>query len=96
VKKGLLGSIFFLVALTLLLLTMPFILVTVALVLNIWLPQWAGFAIVVGLMIACAGLLALLGYRRMRRIRGPRKTISSMKDTAAALKRRDSNQPREH
>lgn len=95
VKKGLLGSIFFLIALTLLLLTMPFILVTIALVLDIWLPQWAGFAIVVGIMILSAGACAFLGYRRVRRIRGPRKTISSVKDTAAALKRRDADQPRE-
>ncbi len=92
VKKGLLGSVFFLIAVTLLLLTMPFILVTLALVIDIWLPQWAGFAIVVGAMVLGAGFFAFLGYRRVRRIRGPRRTISSVKDTAAALKRREPDQ----
>ena len=88
VKKGLLGSVFFLVALTLALLAMPFLLVTIALVIAIWLPQWAGFAIVFGLMILTAGACAYFGFRRMKRIRAPRRTISSVKDTAAALSRR--------
>ena len=96
VKKGLLGSIFFLVALTMALLLMPFLLVTIALVIAIWWPQWVGFLIVTGAMVVSAGLFAFLGFRRVRRIRGPRRTISSVKDTAAALTRRESDQPRLH
>jgi uncharacterized membrane protein YqjE len=103
VKKGLLGSIFFLVALTMLLLLMPFLLVTIALVIAIWWPQWAGFGIVTAAMLLAAALFGFLGFRRMRRIRGPRRTISSVRDTAAALKRREPDQqrrepdqPREH
>jgi uncharacterized membrane protein YqjE len=96
VKKGLQGSVFFLVALTLALLTMPFLLVTIALIISIWLPQSAGFGIVTAAMVVSAGLLGLLGWRRVRRIRGPRQTISSVKDTAAALKRREPDQPRRH
>jgi uncharacterized membrane protein YqjE len=88
VKKGLLGSVFFLVAITLALLTMPFLLVTIALVIAIWLPQSAGFGIVTGAMFLFAGLFGFLGFRRVRKIRGPRQTISSVKDTAAALKRK--------
>jgi len=49
---------------------------------------------VTGAMLLSAGLFAFLGFRRVRRIRGPRKTISSVKDTAAALKRREPDQPR--
>ncbi|HEY0807854.1 MAG TPA: phage holin family protein [Pseudonocardiaceae bacterium] len=94
VKKGVLGSIFFLIALTLALLLMPFLLVTIALVIAIWWPQWVGFLIVTGAMLLSAGLFAFLGFRRVRRIRGPRRTISSVKDTAAALKRREPDQPR--
>jgi hypothetical protein len=75
---------------------MPFILVTIALVLAIWWPQWAGFLIVTGVMILSAGLFGFLGFRRVRRIRGPRQTISSVKDTASALRRRESDQPRQH
>lgn len=96
VKKGLLGSVFFLVALTMLLLLMPFLLVTIALVIAIWWPQWAGFGIVTAAMLLAAALFGFLGFRRVRRIRGPRRTISSMRDTAAALKRREPDQPREH
>ncbi|HEX4703928.1 MAG TPA: phage holin family protein [Pseudonocardiaceae bacterium] len=94
-KKGLLGSVFFLVALTLLLLTMPFLLVTIALIIAIWLPQSAGFGIVTGAMLLGAGLFGLLGLRRVRRIRAPRRTISTMRDNASVLKRRESDQPRE-
>jgi uncharacterized membrane protein YqjE len=96
VKKGLQGSLFFIVALTLALLLMPFALTTIALVIAIWLPEWAGFAIVTGGMLLLAALAALLGWRRVRRIRGPRRTISSVRDTAAALKRREPDQPRQH
>jgi uncharacterized membrane protein YqjE len=97
VKKGLQGSLFFVVALTLALLLMPFALTTIALVIAIWLPTWAGFAIVTGLMLVLAAFAALLGWRRVRRLRGPRRTISSVRDTAAALKRHgEPDQPRQH
>jgi uncharacterized membrane protein YqjE len=88
VKKGLQGSIFFVIALTMLLLLMPFLLVTIALVISIWLPQWAGFAIVTALMLFAAGAAGFLGWQRVRRIRGPKRTISSLQDTAAALGKR--------
>jgi hypothetical protein len=47
-------------------------------------------------MLLAAALFGFLGFRRVRRIRGPRRTISTMRDTAAALKRREPDQPREH
>lgn len=95
VKKGLQGSLFFIIALTMLVLLAPFGLTTIALVIAIWLPMWAGFAIVTGFMLLLAVVAAFFGWRRVRRIRGPRKTISSVKDTAAALKRREPDQPRQ-
>ena len=58
---------------------------TVAEVLAIWLPQWAGFGIVFGLMLAAAGACALLGWRRVRSMRKPERTISTVRDTGAAL-----------
>lgn len=97
VKKGLTGSVFFVIALALAVLLLPFLLVTVALVIAIWLPEWAGFGIVTALMLVLAGLSAFLGWRRVRRIRAPHRTISSVRDTASALKRRgDADRPREH
>jgi uncharacterized membrane protein YqjE len=88
VKKGLKGSVFFLVALTLLLLLMPFLLVTIALVISIWLPQWAGFGIVTFVMLLGAALLSLMGYRKVRKIRAPQQTIDTMRGTAQALRHR--------
>jgi uncharacterized membrane protein YqjE len=88
VKKGLKGSVFFLVALTLLLLLMPFLLVTLALVISIWLPQWAGFAIITGAMLLGAAGLGLMGWRKVRKIRAPQQTIETVRDTAQALRRR--------
>jgi uncharacterized membrane protein YqjE len=95
VKQGVRGSLFFIIALTMVVLLMPFLLTTLALVISIWLPMSAGFGIVTGLMLVLAAAFGFLGYRRVRKLRGPRQTISSVKDTAAALKRRESDQPRQ-
>jgi uncharacterized membrane protein YqjE len=88
VRKGVKGSIFFVLALTILLFSLFFLFITVAEILAIWLPQWAGFGIVFGLMVVAAAACALLGWRRMRSIRKPERTISTVRDTGAALTRR--------
>jgi membrane protein implicated in regulation of membrane protease activity len=87
-RKGVKGSVFFVIALTILLFSLFFLFITVAEVLAIWLPQWVGFGIVFGLMLAAAVGFALLGWRRMRSIRKPERTISTVRDTGAALTRR--------
>ncbi len=88
VRKGVKGSLFFVIALTIVLFSLFFLFITVAQVLAIWLPQWAGFGIVFGLMLTTAGVFALLGWRRVRSIRKPERTISTVRDTGAALTRR--------
>jgi uncharacterized membrane protein YqjE len=88
VRKGVKGSVFFLVALAIVLFSLFFLFVTVAEVLAIWLPQWAGFGIVFGVMLLAAAGCALLGLGRMRSIRKPERTISTVRDTGAALTRR--------
>ncbi|MBV9057883.1 MAG: phage holin family protein [Pseudonocardiales bacterium] len=85
IRKGVKGSGFFLMALAIVLFSLFFLFITVAEVLAIWLPQWAGFGIVFGLMLAAAGACALLGWRRVRSIRKPERTISTVRDTGAAL-----------
>ena len=92
VRKGVQGSVFFLVALTILLFSLFFLFITVAEVLAIWLPEWAGFGVVFGLMLAAAAGFALVGWRRVRSIRKPERTISTVRDTGAALTRRRSRQ----
>src|ERR1044072_8047321 len=66
VKKGLTGSIFFIAALVELL--------------DTWLWKWAAYLIVFGIMLVLTGLLALFGYLKVRRIRGPQKTIESVRE----------------
>ena len=85
VRKGVKGSVFFLMALAIVLFSLFFLFITVAEVLAIWLPQWAGFGIVFASMLAASGGCALLGWRRVRSIRKPERTISTVRDTGAAL-----------
>jgi hypothetical protein len=98
VKKGLTGSVFFVVALVLLLLFIPFGLVALSLGFNDMFDfedhPWFGFLLVFGAALLGAGFMAFLGYRRFRKIRAPRRTISSVRDTAAALRRRDEDPAR--
>jgi uncharacterized membrane protein YqjE len=88
VKKGAQGSIFFIVALVIVLFSLFFLFFTVAKVIAIWLPEWAGFAITFGIMILAAALFGLLGYVRVRKIRKPERTITSLKESAEVFTHR--------
>jgi hypothetical protein len=88
VRKGVRGSLFFILALTIVLFSLFFLFITIAELLAIWLPQWAGFGIVFALMVAAAAGFALLGWLRVRSIRKPERTISTVRDTGAALTHR--------
>ena len=88
VKKGVQGSVFFVIALTILLFSLFFAFLALGEVLDIWLPRSAAFGIVFGIMLLAAALFALLGYLRVRRIRKPERTISSLKESAQVLAHR--------
>jgi uncharacterized membrane protein YqjE len=88
VKKGVTGSVFFLVALVIGLFSLFFLFLTLGEILDLWLPRWAAFAIVFGIMVLGAGLAALLGWLKVRKIRKPERTISSLRDTAQVLSHR--------
>jgi len=85
VKKGLTGSVFFIIALVVLLYSTFFLFFFLAELLDTWLWRWAAFLIVFILMLVATGVFALLGYLKVRRIRGPQQTIESVKQTTAAL-----------
>lgn len=89
VKKGLTGSVYFIIALVLVLLFIPFGLVALALGLNDifdWEDgPWLGFLVVFVLALLGAVALGILGWRKFKRIRAPQRTIDSAKDTIAAL-----------
>ncbi len=93
VKKGLQGSIFFIVALVVLLFSLFFLFIAIAEILAIWLPQWAAFSIVFGLMLVTAGLFGLLGFLRVRRIRKPERTIATLRESAQVLSQRGRSTP---
>lgn len=88
VKKGLQGSIFFIVALTVVLFSLFFLFFTLAELLALWVGRPGGFAIVFALMLLVAGLAGFIGYRRVKKIRAPERTISTLKESAAVLSHR--------
>jgi uncharacterized membrane protein YqjE len=88
VKKGVQGSVFFIVALVIALFSLFFLFFALAELLAIWLNRAASFGIVFGAMILAAGLAAFIGYLRVKKIRKPERTISSLKDTAQVLSNR--------
>ncbi|MBD0321805.1 MAG: phage holin family protein [Aldersonia sp.] len=85
VKKGLQGSVFFIVALTVLLFSAFFFFFFLGELLDLWLPRWASFLIVFVLMVLVAALFGLLGYLRVRRLRAPERTIDSLKQAKTVL-----------
>jgi uncharacterized membrane protein YqjE len=85
VKKGLTGSIFFVLALVVLFYSTFFFFFFLAELLDTWLWRWVAFLIVFGVMVLTTAVLALLGYLKVRRIRGPQQTIESVKETRAAF-----------
>lgn len=98
VKKGLMGSAYFIVAFVLVLLFIPFGLVALALGINDFFDwedhPWWGFFIVFFVAIVVALFLVWRGIRKFQRLRAPKRTIASAKDTMAALRNRgDNGQP---
>lgn len=87
VKKGLTGSVLFIAALVVLFYsTFFFFFFLAALLDDLWLRTWAAYLIVFGIMVAVTVALALFGYLKVRRIRGPRQTIESVRETRAVLR----------
>ncbi|BBZ64756.1 membrane protein [Mycolicibacterium insubricum] len=84
-KRGLTGSVLFILAGVILLYSTFFLFFTLAEVLDSWLYRWAAFGIVFLLMVVAAAALAFLGWLRVRRIRGPQETIETVKETRAAF-----------
>jgi cytochrome c biogenesis protein CcdA len=90
IKKGLTGSLYFIAALVVLFYSTFFFFFFLAELLNLWLFPWLSYLIVFLLMVVGTAVLALLGYRKVRRIRGPQKTIESVKETREAFMSRES------
>ncbi|ODQ93963.1 phage holin family protein [Mycolicibacterium holsaticum] len=85
VKKGLTGSVYFVLALVVLFYSTFFFFFFVAELLDTWIWRWAAFLIVFGIMVVVTAVFGLLGYLKVRRIRGPQQTIESVKEIPEAL-----------
>lgn len=86
VKRGLTGSVFFIAALVVLFYSTFFLFFFLAELLDTWLWRWVAFAIVFAIMTVVTAVLALLGYLKVRRIRGPQQTIESVREARTALR----------
>lgn len=79
---GLLGAAAFIGVLGVL-----FLLHTIARVIAIWLPVWAGYGIVTLVLLLVAGVLALVGKKALENLDpAPRKAIADVQQTVASLK----------
>jgi uncharacterized membrane protein YqjE len=87
VRKGLTGSAFFAVAAAIGLFSLFFLFFAFAELLSEYLLRWVAFAIVFGVMVLGAVIFGLLGYRKVRKIRKPERTIESLRESAQLLQR---------
>ena len=62
-----------------------FLLVTLAYVIAIWLPVWAGFGIVTLVLFLIAVVLGLFGKKAAAQIKGPERTVAEIEKTMSAL-----------
>jgi len=88
VKNAGAGAGFFGGAVVLVIFSLTFGLIALAeglVALHIW--RWAAYLIVFGFLLLLVGALAALGLRSVKRVRAPQRTISTGKETIAALKR---------
>ena len=85
VKKGVTGSVFFIAALVVLFYSTFFFFFFLAQLLDTWLWTWVAYLIVFAIMVVVTAVLALFGYLKVRRIRGPQQTIESVKETRSVL-----------
>ncbi|MCD2193476.1 phage holin family protein [Actinomycetospora endophytica] len=95
VKKGVQGSIFFVVAAVIALFSLFYFFFAVAEAFNLIWPsqQWAGYAVTFAIMLITAGIAGFLGYLKVRKIRAPERTIETARESVEALRRGRSDAP---
>ncbi|QGU03586.1 hypothetical protein CETAM_01505 [Corynebacterium comes] len=79
-KKGAIGGGLFGVAGVIALYSSFFFFFFVAELLSMWLERWAAFLIVFLVMILAAALLALFGWRKVKKMGAPKRTIESVNE----------------
>lgn len=87
VKNGGVGAAMFAVAAVLLTFALTFAFIGIAELIHwfgLW--RWASYLCVFALLAVIAGVLVLLGLRKVKKVKAPERTISTTKDTVAYLK----------
>ena len=79
-KKGGIGAGFFGAAGAIALYSSFFFFFFLAELLDVWLDRWAAFLIVFLIMLVLAAVLGLLGYKNVKKVKAPEKTIESAKE----------------
>lgn len=87
-KKGALGAAFFGVALFVLLFSLVFLLISLAEgLVELGFYRWLAYLTVWLLLIVIAGIAAFLGWRAVKKVRKPERTIETIKDSKQLLQR---------
>ena len=55
--------------------------------------RWLSYLIVFGFLVLLAGLLTLIGVRKVKRVKAPKQTIETTKSTVSALRNATAHQP---
>lgn len=87
VKNAGVGAGFFGAAVVLLVFSLTFGLIALAEgihTIGIW--RWASYLIVFGFLLLVVGLLIFMGIKKVKKVKGPQRTIATSKDTVAYLK----------
>lgn len=89
VKKAVTGSVFFVVALVLATLSLlPFVMMWAKLV-SLWLGtktwDWAGHLVVFVVLLLLAGIFAMMGLSKVKKVQKPQRTMDSVQDLKLAL-----------
>ncbi|GAA5145982.1 phage holin family protein [Pseudonocardia eucalypti] len=89
VKKGAIGAGFFIVALAVFIFSLVFFFIALAELLTyLWFERWSAYLLVFGVMALTAAVAGFIGFLVVRKIRPPRRTISSVRDTASVFTQR--------
>ena len=87
VKNAGVGIVLFVVAGVLLIYGLTFGLIALAeglVSLGLW--RWAAFLVVFGILVLVAAVLGFVGFRKVKKVKAPERTITTGKDTVAFLK----------
>lgn len=79
-KKGAIGGGLFGAAGTIALYSSFFFFFFLAELLAIWLDKWAAYLIVFLFMVVLAGILAFVGFKQVKKVKAPEKTIESVQE----------------